>query len=33
LFLPVTYQRFVGSRQFTDASLDPDDVTSKHFNE
>jgi len=33
LFLPVIYHRFVGSRQYTDASLDPDDETSKHFNE
>jgi len=33
LFLPVIYQQVVGSRHYANASLDPDDVTSKHYNE
>jgi multidrug efflux pump subunit AcrB len=33
LFLPVLYDRFEGKHAYADASLDPDDVNSKHFNE
>jgi multidrug efflux pump subunit AcrB len=32
-FLPVLYDRFEGKRVYTHASLDPDDVNSKYFNE
>lgn len=33
LFLPLLYDRFEGKRIYANASLDPDDVNSKHFNE
>jgi multidrug efflux pump subunit AcrB len=33
LFLPVLYDRYEGKRVYANASLDPDDVSSKHFNE
>jgi multidrug efflux pump subunit AcrB len=33
LFLPVVYDRFEGKRQFTSASLDPEDHDSKHYND
>lgn len=33
LFLPVLYDRFEGKHFYTNASLDPDDSNSKHFNE
>jgi multidrug efflux pump subunit AcrB len=33
LFLPVMYDRFEGRRAYINASLDPDDMNSKHFNE
>jgi multidrug efflux pump subunit AcrB len=33
LFLPLLYNHFQGKRTYNNASLDPDDVNSKHFNE
>jgi multidrug efflux pump subunit AcrB len=33
LFLPVIYDRFEGKRSYSNASLDPEDENSKHFNE
>lgn len=33
LFLPVIYDRFEGKRNYSNASLDPEDENSKHFNE
>ena len=33
LFLPVIYDRFEGKRSYVNASLDPEDKDSKHFNE
>lgn len=33
LFLPLLYNHFEGKRTYTNASLDPDDENSKHFNE
>lgn len=33
LFLPILYDRFEGKRAYTNASLDPEDANSKHFNE
>jgi multidrug efflux pump subunit AcrB len=33
LFLPVIYERFEGTRSYSNASLDPEDENSKHFNE
>jgi multidrug efflux pump subunit AcrB len=33
LFLPILYQRFEGTRSYSNASLDPEDENSKHFAE
>jgi multidrug efflux pump subunit AcrB len=33
LFLPILYQRFEGTRSYSNASLDPEDENSKHFTE
>jgi multidrug efflux pump subunit AcrB len=33
LFLPAIYDRFQGRRSYVNASLDPEDENSKHFNE